>query len=123
MPRQRHRQLAGGDAAAIVAHPHQSDAAALDVDLDARRAGVECVLDELLDHRGGPLDHLAGGDLVDELAGKNADPHGGRSLQAIGRAERALSDQGVVAAASAALVSVLRRSCLKRVPSGGLSVK
>src|SRR2546426_7684532 len=73
MPRQRHRQLAGGDAAAVVAHPHQRDAAALDVDLDARRAGIERVLDQLLDDRGRPFDHLAGGDLVDELAGKNAD--------------------------------------------------
>ena len=52
---------------AVVAHAHQADAAALDVDLDALRAGVEAVFDQFLDDRGRPLDHLAGGDLVDEL--------------------------------------------------------
>ena len=31
------------------------------------RARVQRVLDQLLDDRGGPLDHLAGGDLVDHL--------------------------------------------------------
>jgi len=46
-------------------------------------AGIEGVLDELLDDRGRPFDHLAGGDLVDELTGKNADGHADRSLQAI----------------------------------------
>ncbi len=40
------------------------------------RAGVEGVLDQLLDDRGGALDHLAGGDLVDEFAGKDTDGHG-----------------------------------------------
>ena len=33
----------------------------------SRRAGVERVLDQLLDHAGRPLDHLAGGDAVDGL--------------------------------------------------------
>ena len=32
-----------------------------------RRAGVERVLDELLDDRRGTLDHLAGGNLVREM--------------------------------------------------------
>ncbi len=63
----RERQLLGGDAAAVVAHAHEADAAALDVDLDAVRAGIEAVLDQLLDDGGRPLDHFAGGDLVDEL--------------------------------------------------------
>src|SRR5690606_23937159 len=30
---------------------------------------------QLLDHRGGPLHHLAGGDLVDERFGQQADRH------------------------------------------------
>src|SRR6202043_2886361 len=84
MPRQRHRQLAGRDTAAVVAHPYQSDAAPLDVDLDTRGSSVQRVLGELLDDRGRPFDHLAGGDLVDEFAGKNTDGHADRSLQAIG---------------------------------------
>ena len=64
---ERQGQLVGGDAAAVVAHADQADAAALDVDLDAAGAGVQAVLDELLDDGGRALDHFAGGDLVDEL--------------------------------------------------------
>ena len=47
--RDRDGQLLCRDPAAIVAYTHQADAAALDVDLDAVRACVETVLDELLD--------------------------------------------------------------------------
>ena len=42
-------------------------AAELDVDREPRRAGVDRVLDQLLDDRGRPLDDLAGGDLVGEI--------------------------------------------------------
>ena len=42
-------------------------AAELDGDRDARGAGVDGVLDELLDDRRRPLDDLAGGDLVGQL--------------------------------------------------------
>ncbi len=80
MPADRDRQLLLGNAAAIVAHAQQLDAAALDVDLDAVRTGVEAVLDELLDDRSRPLDHLAGGDLIDERAREDADGHEGASL-------------------------------------------
>src|SRR5207253_7030304 len=76
VPREGHREFIGGDTAAVVAHPNEAGATALHVDLDAPRAGIQTVLDELLDDGGGPLDHLAGGDLIDELAGKNADGHG-----------------------------------------------
>src|SRR5690606_26381560 len=48
----------------------QARAALLDVDVDAQRTGVEAVLDQFLDHRSRTLDHLAGGDLVDEFGGK-----------------------------------------------------
>ena len=64
------RQLVGLDADAIVAHPHQAEAALLDVDLDAPRAGIERVLDQLLDDGGRPLDDLAGGDLIDQGGGQ-----------------------------------------------------
>ena len=39
-------------------------AAAFDMDIDAGGAGVHTVFQQLLDHRGRPLHHLAGGDLV-----------------------------------------------------------
>ena len=51
-------------------------AAAVGDDLDAARAGVERVLDQLLDDARRPLDHLAGGDAVDDGFGELADGHG-----------------------------------------------
>ena len=45
-------------------------AAELDVNRQPPRAGVDRVLDQLLDDRGGPLDDFAGGDLVGEVGGK-----------------------------------------------------
>ena len=78
--RERERQFRAGDATAVVAHPHQGDAAALDVDLDAARTRIEAVFHELLDHGGGPLDYLARGDLIDEFAGENTDSHLGRQV-------------------------------------------
>src|SRR5581483_10788094 len=36
-------------------------------DVDARSAGVDRVLDQLLDHARGPLDDLTGRDAVDEI--------------------------------------------------------
>ena len=42
-------------------------------DAQVRRAGVERVLQQLLDHRSRPLHHFAGGDLIGDLVGKNAD--------------------------------------------------
>ena len=54
------------DAAAVVDDADQLAAALLDVDVDARAAGVEAVFQQLLDDAGGPLDDLAGGDLGDD---------------------------------------------------------
>ena len=61
----RQRQLLGRHAAAVVGHGDQRAAAPRSARCDARRAGIERVLDQLLDHRGRPLDHLAGSDPVD----------------------------------------------------------
>ena len=58
---------------AIVFDAHEPLAAQLDVDLDAARARVDGVFDELFDDRGRPLDDLAGGDLVREVGGKEGD--------------------------------------------------
>jgi hypothetical protein len=60
---------------AVVAHADQADAAFLEIDVDAARAGIERVLDEFLHHRRRPFDDLARGDLVDEGVGKLADRH------------------------------------------------
>jgi len=75
VPRECERQLLRFDAAAIIAYAHKPDAAALDVDLDAARPGIEAVLDELLDDGRRALDHLARGNLVDELIGEDLDRH------------------------------------------------
>ena len=64
-----------GHAAAVVADPDQPPAAAVGDDLDPRRAGVERVLDQFLDHARRPLDHLAGGDAVDDGFAELADGH------------------------------------------------
>jgi hypothetical protein len=61
---QSQRQVIGRNAAAIVAHPQQLDAALLHIDIDAFGTGVEAILQQLLDHRGRALDHFTGGNLV-----------------------------------------------------------
>ena len=73
MAAQRQPRLVAAHAAAVVDDADQPPPAALDLDLDAPRAGVERVLDQLLDHRGRPLDHLAGGDLVDHVVRQDLD--------------------------------------------------
>ena len=65
----------------IVADRTRNAQPALDIHLDVARAGIEAVLDQLLDRRGRALDHLAGGDLIDELARENADGHTGTLQQ------------------------------------------
>ena len=61
--------IVGMDAQAVVAHADPLHARLIDVDPDGRGLGVEAVFDKLLDDGRGPLNDLAGGDLVcDELA-------------------------------------------------------
>ena len=52
---------------------------------DLRGAGVERVVDQLAHHRGRALDHLAGGDLADQLVGQFADGAAGREHGVHGR--------------------------------------
>ena len=68
------RSLAG-HAGAVVADADQPAAAAVGDDLDARRAGVERVLDEFLDHARRTLHHLARRDAVDDGFGELAYGH------------------------------------------------
>ncbi len=60
------RQVVALHAAAVVGDADEVLAAALDGQLDPRRAGVDGVLQQFLDHAGRSLDHLARGDLVDD---------------------------------------------------------
>ena len=60
-------------AAAVVGDADQLPPSALDRDDDAAGAGVERILQQLLDHRSRPVDHLAGGDLVGHLVGQYVD--------------------------------------------------
>ena len=76
--RERERQFGGRDALAVVANADQPDAAVLDVDRHLTRAGIERVLDQLLDDGCRALDDLARGDLVDERAFEDPDGHGER---------------------------------------------
>ena len=66
-------EIVAADARAVVGDADAPDAAAFDVDVDLRRAGVERVLEQLLQRDGRTLDDLAGGDLVDEMVGQRAD--------------------------------------------------
>ena len=67
------REFIRGDAAAVVADADQAAAAGLQFDVDAAGAGIQRVFDQFLHHRGRTLHHLAGGDLVGEDLGEQAD--------------------------------------------------
>src|SRR3546814_14039517 len=69
-------ELVAVHAAAIVAHRDEALAAVAQGDLGAPGAGVDGVLHQLLDGGGRPLDHLAGGDAVDQIGGQQTEGHG-----------------------------------------------
>ena len=71
---QGQRQVLEVDAAAVVDDLDEFAAALLDVHLDVPGAGVEGVLQELLDDAGGPFDDLAGGDLVLQVQAQGTNP-------------------------------------------------
>ena len=64
----------------VVDDPDEPAPAGLDRDLDRFRASVERVLDQFLDRRRRPLDHLARGDAVDGQGIETANRHGGADL-------------------------------------------
>ena len=66
MGRDGQQQLLGRDAAAVVHDADQFHAPLLDRHVDPPRAGVDRVFHQLLHHARRPLDHFAGGDLVDD---------------------------------------------------------
>ena len=75
MPLDRKREIGASHAFAVIGDADQPAAAAIGEHVDAARAGVERVLDQLLDHARRPFDHLAGGDAVDDGLGQLADGH------------------------------------------------
>ena len=64
VPLEREPRIFRAHALAVVFDAHEPLAAQLDVDLDAARARVDGVFDELFDDRCRTFDDLAGGDLV-----------------------------------------------------------
>ena len=67
------RQLVGRDAGAVVLDQDGAHAARGQPQRDLASAGVERVVEQLAHHRAGALDHLAGGDLADQLVGQFTD--------------------------------------------------
>ena len=59
------QQIGSGDPRTVVDDLDRVRAAAFDRNDDPPRAGVDRILDELLDDRSGPLDDLTGSDLSD----------------------------------------------------------
>src|SRR5205807_9215347 len=73
------REVAGLDAAAVVTDPDTNQSTTLGDDVDPGRAGVEGVLAQLLDRRGGTLDNLTGGDGVGDRRRQRMDASGDHS--------------------------------------------
>ncbi len=67
------RGIRAGHAASVIAHPDRRAPALGDGDFDARRAGVECILDEFLHDGRRTLDHFARGDLVGDRSREDCD--------------------------------------------------
>ncbi len=62
-------EIGTGHALAVVADTNQPPAAPVRQNIDAPRTRVERVLDQFLDDACRPLDHLAGGDTIDDGLG------------------------------------------------------
>jgi hypothetical protein len=72
---QRDRQLIRRDPIAVVSDFDQFEPATTDRDRDPPRVGVDRVLDQFFDDRGGALDDLASGDLADRIWSKEMNGH------------------------------------------------
>ena len=70
VPLDREVEIGARHAGTVVVDPDQPPPAAVGQDLDPAGAGVERILDQFLDHARRALDHLAGGDAVDERCGQ-----------------------------------------------------
>ena len=66
-------ELVSGDARPVVADLDPGLPAVADLDPDPRGPGVQRILQQLLEHAGRPLDHLARRDLILQFGGKQSD--------------------------------------------------
>ena len=66
-------QVIGRDPPTIVANPQQLDPTLLDIDINAPSAGVQAVLQQLLDDRGRALDDFTRGNLVRQARAEQFD--------------------------------------------------
>jgi hypothetical protein len=73
MPCQRQADFARVDADPVVPNANQPAAASLEFHLNAPRARVQRIFDELFNHRRGTFDNLAGSDLINEGIGQKLD--------------------------------------------------
>ncbi|EEG24102.1 hypothetical protein EIKCOROL_01183 [Eikenella corrodens ATCC 23834] len=67
------REVVGVDAAAVIGHADEADAAAGQLNLDAGGAGINTVFDDFFERGSGAFHHFAGGDLVHEVVGQGMD--------------------------------------------------
>ena len=72
------QRVVAAHAGAVVGHADEAASAGLNFDGDSRRLGVEGVFNQFLHDAGGALDHFAGGDLVGDVFGQQADAVHGR---------------------------------------------
>ena len=77
VPLEAQPRVVGRHADAVVLDADETLAAVFDGDGDPGGGGVDGVLDQLLDHRGRPLDDFPGGDLVGQVVGQLADARHG----------------------------------------------
>ena len=70
---QAEQRVVTAHAGAVVGHAHETAAAGLNLDGEARRLRVERVFDQLLHDAGGAFDHFAGGDLIGDVFGQQTD--------------------------------------------------
>ena len=73
MALQRHPRILAVHPGAVVAHANERLAPVFQLHAHRMGAGIEGVLDELLDDRRGPLDHFARGDLVGDISREHLD--------------------------------------------------
>ncbi len=76
MPLDRHRQLIGAHAVAIVLDHQARQPAAFDAHAHRPGAGIQSVFNQFLGRGRGPLNHLAGGNAVHRLRRQPADLSG-----------------------------------------------
>ena len=72
MSRNRKRQLVHRNAATVVGNLHEHGAATCKFDVDDACAAIHCVLQKLFQRGSGTLNHLASGDLIDQMIGQRA---------------------------------------------------